>query len=339
MSSQKFILRGGLIGRTASGSNVINCYAIGNVQARAYAAGGLIGDANSSIENCYATGLVTTGDLSGGLVGRTTSIINNSFSTGNVTGNTRVGGLVGESSFSINNSYAMGYVTGFVDYIGGLVGRVNNQTNTLTISNSVSYSKVTGATVNTTGRFIGGATLTADGITFGTLNIINCQSIHQDINSIGSVSKPWALVIPDYDMSTLLAGISDVKILDTSTNLQVGVHGNDSSRINFNTNFKFDLSAFEEGISSDSAFSAIDDFINLLSEKQTELGSVSNRLDSVLDEISIQYENLVSSRSTIRDADIAKVSSQYIQQQILQQAAATLMATANQSPAIALQLI
>jgi len=33
------------------------------------------------------------------------------------------------------------------------------------------------------------------------------------------------------------------------------------------------------------------------------------------------------------------VSSQYIQQQILQQASATLMATANQMPAIALQLI
>ena len=63
------------------------------------------------------------------------------------------------------------------------------------------------------------------------------------------------------------------------------------------------------------------------------------RLESALDEISTQYENLVSSRSTLRDADIAEVSSHYIQQQILQQASATLMATANQAPAIALQLI
>ena len=56
-------------------------------------------------------------------------------------------------------------------------------------------------------------------------------------------------------------------------------------------------------------------------------------------EISTQYENLVSSRSTLRDADIAKESSIYIQQQILQQASSTLLATANQSPSIALQLI
>ena len=36
---------------------------------------------------------------------------------------------------------------------------------------------------------------------------------------------------------------------------------------------------------------------------------------------------------------MAEVSSTYIQQQILQQASATLMSTANQTPAIALQLL
>ena len=43
--------------------------------------------------------------------------------------------------------------------------------------------------------------------------------------------------------------------------------------------------------------------------------------------------------TTIKDADIAQVSSEYIRQQILQQASATLLATANQTPSIALQLL
>ena len=81
------------------------------------------------------------------------------------------------------------------------------------------------------------------------------------------------------------------------------------------------------------------EFTNLLSEKSTQLGAVQNRLDSALESITVNMENLTSSLSTIRDADIAEVSSQYIQQQILQQASATLLATANQSPSIALQLI
>ena len=112
-----------------------------------------------------------------------------------------------------------------------------------------------------------------------------------------------------------------------------------SCQIGFDVNFSYDLSALEIDISSDEALDTIDNFITLLSEHETKLGAVQNRLESALDEISTQYENLASSRSTIRDADIAEVSANYIQQQILQQAAATLMSTANQSPAIALQLI
>lgn len=83
----------------------------------------------------------------------------------------------------------------------------------------------------------------------------------------------------------------------------------------------------------------IDEMIRTVSAKQTEFGSTQNRLESALEEISVQYENLLSSRSTLRDADIAEESSAYIRNQILQQASATLLATANQIPSIALQLL
>ncbi len=83
----------------------------------------------------------------------------------------------------------------------------------------------------------------------------------------------------------------------------------------------------------------IDRALSAVQAKQTEIGAVENRFESVLEEISTKYENLVSSRTTLRDADIAEVSSEYICNQILQQASATLLATANQTPAIALQLL
>ena len=89
----------------------------------------------------------------------------------------------------------------------------------------------------------------------------------------------------------------------------------------------------------ETAIDLIKTAINKVSSTRGNLGAMQNRLESVLDEIAIQYENLVSSRSTLRDADMAELSSTYIQQQILQQASATLLATANQSPSIALQLI
>ena len=79
--------------------------------------------------------------------------------------------------------------------------------------------------------------------------------------------------------------------------------------------------------------------MNNLSTKATQLGAAQNRLESALESTGVNIENLTKSRSTLRDADIGEVSSQFIRQQILQQAAATLMSTANQAPAIALQLI
>ena len=76
-----------------------------------------------------------------------------------------------------------------------------------------------------------------------------------------------------------------------------------------------------------------------ISSRVTKLGAAENQVSSAVDLISVQSENLTSSLSTLRDTDIAKESSNYIQAQILQQASATLLATANQAPSIALNLI
>ena len=83
----------------------------------------------------------------------------------------------------------------------------------------------------------------------------------------------------------------------------------------------------------------IDKVINEISSRVTTLGSAQNRIDSAIESIAVQSENITSSLSTLRDADIAEEASRYIQAQILQQAAATLLATANQTPSIALNLL
>ena len=85
--------------------------------------------------------------------------------------------------------------------------------------------------------------------------------------------------------------------------------------------------------------SKIDKVINQISERTTTLGAAQNRIESAVESIGVQSENITSSLSTLRDADIAQESSRYIQSQILQQAAATLLATANQTPSIALNLL
>ena len=83
----------------------------------------------------------------------------------------------------------------------------------------------------------------------------------------------------------------------------------------------------------------IDDAITNVSSRTSLIGAYMNRVESAVDAISVQKENIVSANSSLKDADVATESSNYIKYQILQQSSATLLSTANQTPSIALNLI
>ena len=89
----------------------------------------------------------------------------------------------------------------------------------------------------------------------------------------------------------------------------------------------------------EAALGQIDIALAEVTKRQTNIGAYQNRLDSASEALEVQYSNVTSSLSTIKDADVAAESSAYIKAQILQQASATLLSTANQSPSIALNLI
>ena len=129
--------------------------------------------------------------------------------------------------------------------------------------------------------------------------------------------------------------------MNNSLTLQVGTDSTEASQITLDLTFSIGSLEMLRNIGLDNGdyISITDEISASVSAKQTEFGAAQNRLESALEQISVQYENLVSSRSTIQDADIAEVSSEYIKMQILQNASATLLATANQTPEIALRLL
>lgn len=83
----------------------------------------------------------------------------------------------------------------------------------------------------------------------------------------------------------------------------------------------------------------LDDAIENVSARTALIGAYMNRVESAVDAIAVQKENIVSANSSIKDADVATESSNYIKYQILQQSSATLLSTANQTPSIALNLL
>ena len=310
----------GLFGYVYGGSidsvGLVNC----DVSGVFYVAG-LVGMMiEGSITNSYATGSVTGDDGVGGLAGYLyNGSITNSYATGSVTGDKYVGGLVGDvTDASITNSYATGSVTGNAD-VGGLVGRA---TNFPTINGYFDTQK----TGQTKGIGKGGYNGTATGVTTAEL---------EELIKNGT--------LPQYNYGGGTGGGTTGGVLGGSyeVTLQVGIHSDKSSSITVDVGIgKIDLNI--DVTTSDGARNAItklDEYIKNINEKQTQLGSAYNRLESVIESIGVSIDNLTSTQSTIRDADIAEESSAYIRNQILQQASATLLATANQTPAIALQLL
>ena len=83
----------------------------------------------------------------------------------------------------------------------------------------------------------------------------------------------------------------------------------------------------------------VDDVLKVVDSKRAELGAVQNRLDSTIRNQSNISENVSAARSRIRDADFATETANMTKQNILQQAASSILAQANQRPQSALQLL
>ena len=84
---------------------------------------------------------------------------------------------------------------------------------------------------------------------------------------------------------------------------------------------------------------AVDSMLGIVDSKRAELGAVQNRLDSTIRNQANISENVSAARSRIRDADFATETANMTKQNILQQAASSVLAQANQRPQSALSLL
>lgn len=83
----------------------------------------------------------------------------------------------------------------------------------------------------------------------------------------------------------------------------------------------------------------VDDALVKVSSMRANFGSIQSRLDSTVSNLDIQYENLSAAKSRITDTDIARETSEMTSANILQSAAVSVLAQANQLPQVALKLI
>lgn len=128
--------------------------------------------------------------------------------------------------------------------------------------------------------------------------------------------------------NTQFTNVVDITPRPFELQLKVDLGTSETSFINLSISFNlFDFYLDLNPGNLEENLAKLDDLNSQVEEQLLNIGSHIDRLTTVLESQSIQMENLISTRSTLRDADIAEESSNFIKYQILQQASATLMAS------------
>lgn len=102
---------------------------------------------------------------------------------------------------------------------------------------------------------------------------------------------------------------------------------------------KLGLSEIDIETKSDKAIDTFDNAISAVSSSRAILGAAQNRLEHTLNNLNNAEENLSAAESRIRDADMAKEMTAFTKGKILEQAAQSMLAQANNLPQAVLQLL
>lgn len=111
-----------------------------------------------------------------------------------------------------------------------------------------------------------------------------------------------------------------------------------SSNVNL-VSLGINLSSVADKTGAQNSLSSIDSALNSVTSNRAEFGAMQNRLQSVINNLNVNKENMMAANSRIRDADLAEETSELTKAQVLQQAGVSVLAQANSSMKTALGLL
>ena len=121
---------------------------------------------------------------------------------------------------------------------------------------------------------------------------------------------------------SIKAGLTDMRAV------ALGLQGTNGSTLNVSTREK-----------ANAAINVLDNAVQKALDQQTTIGSIESRLEYTASNLTTASENVTSSESTIRDADMAKEMTEYTKNNVLLQAAQSMLAQANQNSSSVLSLL
>lgn len=275
----------------------------------------------------------------------------------NATKTTTIGNTTYTTSLKVAGGKVSGKITANTEYA------INKDTTSVTI-NGKNYRVAVSADGTKATLFDGDGTnavTTIDGAKVTvTGTSITMQQVYTvtDNNVQNKATKDVGQIDFNNGVSTPNAyehGASNLTYADSIT-LQVGARSKDAVDFNFSYvtsgigELKADLDISARGLGTDqlslatqedanAAIDKIDNAINKTSMVRATFGSIQNRMEHKIENLTTTNENLTDAESTIRDTDMASEMLNYTKYNILQQAAQSMLAQANQQPQSILQLL
>ncbi|WP_026825396.1 MULTISPECIES: flagellin N-terminal helical domain-containing protein [Exiguobacterium] len=192
------------------------------------------------------------------------------------------------------------------------------------------------ATVTTAATASGATTITA--ATGGSVGQINGFAIEVK-SATGERKEAASNALSNFEVGTEAKDVRN----DGSATFHIGA--NNGQTINLSIS---DMRASTLGVKdlqvgtqsqAETAVKVIDQAIQKVSVERSKLGSVQNRLEHTINNLSTSAENLQAAESRVRDVDMAKEMMNFTKNNILNQAAQAMMAQSNQQPQAVLQLL
>jgi flagellin len=164
-----------------------------------------------------------------------------------------------------------------------------------------------------------------------------------------TIQAEFSALVSEIDRIAQSTQFNGVSLLDgsaTVASFQVGINsaaGIDQLQISLLPALAttLNLATLDVGSTGDFslAIAQLDAAVNTVSGLRGRFGALQNRLNSTIANISIAREQLTAAESRIRDVDVAFETAQLTRNTIMQQAAVSILAQANQQPQVALHLL
>lgn len=165
----------------------------------------------------------------------------------------------------------------------------------------------------------------------------------------GFLQQEASQLIEEADRIAKTTQFGDSKLLDGSggkMTFHVGAFSGDENTISYSLNANatageigLDKVALTSRDKAKDSLAVVDKALEEVGKLRANFGAVQSRLEATVSNLDIQFENLSAANSRIRDVDVAKETAEMASAQVLQNAAVSVLAQANQFPAAALKLI